>query len=131
MVFPWSVPTSDQPPTHTPQLPGDGEGVDGNEKKGEQAAIVAVEEEEEEQEEEMDGRLQWTYDIKYTRGPPKNKVGVGSQGVRYELEILDVDTSKTFRLHIPLGGQHRFSKAIALPQVENKVLRNQLRMCFK
>ena len=100
MVFPWSVPTSDQPPTHTPQLPGDGEGVDGNEKKGEidgetdekreQAAIVAVEaeeEEEEEKEEEMDGRLLWTYDIKYTRGPPKNKVGVGSQGVRYDLEI--------------------------------------------
>ena len=64
MVFPWSVPTSDQQPTHTPQLPGDGEGVDGNEKNGEidgetdqkneQDAMVAVEAEEEEEEEEKE-----------------------------------------------------------------------------
>ena len=78
--------------TRTPQMSGDGEGDDGNENKGENdgetdeknegegvevAEADEADEEDEEHEEEgdkQDERLQWTYDIKYTRGPPKNKV---------------------------------------------------------
>lgn len=67
------------------------EGGDGNENKGENDGETdeknegegveegEVDEEDEEHEEEentQDERLQWTYDIKYIKGPPKNKVMV-------------------------------------------------------
>ena len=43
-------------------------------------AEAEEEEEEEEEEEPQDERLQWTYDIKYIKGPPKNKVRMGCHG---------------------------------------------------